>query len=196
MKIKNQKKSLQLLALLLFLPICYAIGNSNSMSIDVITPNSNNNVFEGCGSPYILIQRNGLSIGHDINFSITLSGSAQQDFDYEIEVEELMFNTIDASDNKILIPLNIISDGLAEPIETILVSVQPFCSGCQSSELTISVNDPLDLLAIEPVDTIYICPSDTLIINPQVINDFVALDYLWSTGSTLPVFIDPNPDQE
>jgi gliding motility-associated-like protein len=194
MKIKNQKKSLQLLALLLFLPICYAIGNSNSMSIDVITPNSNNNVFEGCGSPYILIQRNGLSIGHDINFSITLSGSAQQDFDYEIEVEELMFNTIDASDNKILIPLNIISDGLSEPVETILVSVQPFCSGCQSSELTISVNDPLDLLAIEPVDTIYICPSDTLIINPQVINDFVALDYLWSTGSTLPVFIDPNPE--
>ena len=123
-----------------------------------------------------------------------MSGSAQQDFDYEIEVEELMFNTMDASDNKILIPLNIINDGLSEPIESILVSVQPFCSGCQSSDLTISVNDPLDSLAIESIDTIYICPSDTLVISPQVTNDFVALYYLWSTGSTLPVFIDPNPE--
>ena len=197
MKIKNQMKGLLLTVLWLCIPLVQTFGFDNlnsSISVVLISPNAGNNVYEGCGDPYILIDVNDLNPGQDYTFSVALTGTAQIDLDYDIEDELLLFNTINSNNGQFIIPLNIVDDGIPEFPETILVFVQPFCTGCPPSELLIHVHDPLDALAVQTEDTIWICSSDTLFINPEISNAFVQLDYEWSDGSTMPTYVDPSPE--
>jgi gliding motility-associated-like protein len=196
MKIKNQVKKLQAIFLLIFLPLTFVYGNNIDqieMSLVLVSPNTGNHVYEGCGDPYLIINRNGLNMGQELNFSIVLTGTAQQELDFAMEVEELFFITFSPDEDQLIIPLNIVNDGISEPLESIIISLQPFCSGCQSTELVIYINDPLEALAVEPMDTIWICPTDTLTIVPEIFNDYVNLDYQWSDGSTQPIYTDPTP---
>ena len=156
MKIKNQMKGLLLIVLWLCIPLVQTFGSNNlnsAISVVLVSPNAGNNVYEGCGDPYILIDVNDLNTGQDYTFSVSLTGTAQIDLDYDIEDELLLFNTINSNNGQFIIPLNIVDDGIPEFPETILVLVQPFCTGCPPSELIIHVHDPLDALTVQTEDT-------------------------------------------
>ncbi len=174
----------------LFSPMSWA---QSQLSVYLESPNSGNTVHEGCGDPFIVVHRNNFPDNVSVGFNIFFAGTAAQEVDYVVEEALWVDVTLDPGVEQIHIPLNVIADGIIEGIETLEILVSPQCVGCISTSLTIFIQDPLDGLIVEPVDTIAICPSDTLIIHPELINDFVAIDYLWSDGSTLPFYIDPNP---
>jgi len=137
-------------------------------------------LFENCGQPVIRITRPA-GLTDEQTLTLSLTGSAENGVDYEGIPNEVIFQE---NENALEIPLNIINDGISEPLEFLTLSFETV-SQCSSatSEFTVYIQD-LEPLNASLDDANSDCNNPALLI-PEVNGGVGTYSYLWSDGSTL-----------
>ena len=147
-------------------------------------------VYEGCDSTAFTFGRldNDMTAPLVINFSVDPSSTATQGLDYQALPTSV---TIPIGQMTASVPVNVLSDAIVEPDESIVIAVDKSCS-CSKSKIAIKIKDkPLFKLAVP--DTSF-CGSAVIKLNSKVSGSIGKVNYLWSTGEKTPS-ISVNPSK-
>jgi len=139
--------------------------------------------YEGCENGEFIFSRDedqDVNEDLDIEFFISATGTAQVNQDY------LPFPTtvtIPAGQMSATVPVEIISDDIAEGSETLVIEVPASCT-CDDSMVEMILLD-VEPMQIEPANPT-ICGSESVTLTATTQGGMGAYEYLWSTGSTDP----------
>ncbi|MFK7808591.1 MAG: choice-of-anchor L domain-containing protein [Saprospiraceae bacterium] len=160
-------------------------------TVDIQSPNTNvpNTVYENCGADgFFLFTRadDDLSVPLTVNFQIAPSSTATAGVDYTTLPTSI---TIPAGDSVYQLPVEVLSDAIAENVETIRLELDVSCS-CDMPfiEMQIIDQEPLEVL----LDGASACGGASMVtLAPEVTGGLPGYTYQWSNNastSTIDVF--------
>ncbi len=139
-------------------------------------------VYEGCDSTAFTFSRlnDDLSKPLVINYTLDPSSTAIEGLDYQAFPLSV---TIPIGQKTVRVPINILTDAIAEPDEKIVIAVDKSCS-CSKSTISIKIKDaPPFLVTVK--DTAF-CGNASLTLNSKISGNIGTVKYLWSNGETSP----------
>jgi gliding motility-associated-like protein len=148
--------------------------------VDAVSPATNSNVvYEGCNEAYFLFQRFGSNINSSltVDFIISSSSTAISGQDYDFIPSTVTF---EPGEESVQVPVQLISDGIVEGQETLILELESACS-CYSTFAAFLIQDGEELTGI--LEDFSICGSETITLVPVVENGLLPYYYQWSTGS-------------
>ncbi len=155
-------------------------------AIDAYVPGTNGNTaVEGCQDGVFSFTRISNDITVPLTISFTVGGTATAGLDF---VPFPTTITIPAGENLFLLTVEILSDLLAEGIETITIELPEDACSCIGQTAEINIEDYLTL-EVETED-ITVCGVESSTISPTIIGGAPQYTYLWSnnqTGSSITV---------
>ncbi len=140
-----------------------------------------NTTYESCSNELVFTRSDNNNINSAVDFTIEISGSAEQDVDFSsitLNIE------IPAGEESVSIPYQALEDGITEGAESITIRIYTGCScGIEYFEETIYINDPIEITGNisthEPI-----CENDTVQINLELFDLPENYFITWSTGDT------------
>ncbi len=157
-------------------------GGAAIASVQTPDGNSSNTIYEACDNGGFLFTRadDDLSEPLIVNFNLSPLSTASSGVDFSALPTSI---TIPAGDSVYFLPVNVVSDFIAEGNETIILDLESSCS-CEMPfvELQIADMDPLEVLLVG--DTL--CNSAIVTLAPDVSGGLTGYTYLWNTGETTP----------
>ncbi len=137
--------------------------------------------YENCGQSYIKFSRGtgGNSQPLVITFSVSPSSTATSGVDYTALPTSVL---IPAGQNEVLLPVNILPDGLTEGQEKIILLVDNLCS-CTQGVVEFLINDN-SVLTASLQDVVNCNSNNPVTLNPSITGGAQPYSYAWSTGET------------
>ncbi|MBV6654106.1 MAG: choice-of-anchor L domain-containing protein, partial [Mameliella sp.] len=142
-----------------------------------------NPALEGCSGNYFRFER---ADGTDdsfpltVNYLITNSSTAEESIDFDPMPGVI---TIPANESYVTVPVDLINDGIEEPLEQIGLKLDIPCA-CYSDSTTMYITDSpgFDL----DIPDVAVCENGTNAMSPLIEGGTSGLTYNWSTGSNAP----------
>ena len=156
-------------------------GGGNA-SIDFIVDGDidDDDVFESCGTVQLQVDRVGGNASLPLPVQFTISGTATAGTDYAPFPTTII---IPSGQDKVLIPINILSDAILEGEETLIVTLKNPCS-CLNPEEVLFIYD-LPILDVVP-DTVTICGAGVGTVTATPVSGVDPYTYKWQNGVTDP----------
>ncbi|MBK8556960.1 MAG: choice-of-anchor L domain-containing protein [Lewinellaceae bacterium] len=136
------------------------------------------NAYEDCKNGFVRFSRDNSDVSQPLDVNFTLSGSATPGVDYTAINSPV---TIPAGQSEILVPIEVLSDGIAEGPEQIVFLLDQPCS-CQQSEIVYEINDKPAFEA--EMDDLVICAGEPTALSPVISSGLSPYSFLWSNGAT------------
>lgn len=151
--------------------------------VELAPPISSGGIFyEDCDEGFLIFSREtniDLELPLDIFFTISPFSTATAGADYTPLVPPL---TIPPFQDTIMIPLNIINDGITEGQETIILRMENSCS-CLNDSVVIVINDVPELIA--EVEDVTVCGDDPASLSVTAMGGVgMEYEYMWQDGQT------------
>lgn len=141
-------------------------------------PGSQSTAFEGCEDGKIRFSRGNSSINLPMVVQFITGGTAVPGVDY-VPINSPVI--IPAGQTEIFVPVQVLTDGLAEGPENIQLVIPNTCS-CTQGVVEFVINDRPVMTASMNAQSL--CIGETATLTPEVNGSLFALSYLWSTGET------------
>lgn len=155
----------------------YAGGNT-AVSFVVNNSPTDDQAYEGCGTAQLVFDRVGASPDADLSVQYTISGTATSGLDY-IPIPASV--VIPAGQDKLTLPITILTDALSEGQETFIITLSNPCS-CVRPQQTLYLRDLPGLQLTG--DTIAVCGSGIGTVGVTTSNGVGPFTYAWSNGTT------------
>lgn len=144
---------------------------------------NDSNLYEGCGEVELQFRRFA-NFQDTATAYYTISGTAINGTDYTSIADSTSFFPGDETSS---INFNIMDDGIAEGVETLIITIFPdtgLCIPGDTTVVTLYINDrpPFDVDAIK--DSVH-CSSPTLTLSTDTLSGIPNYWYRWSTGDTI-----------
>ncbi len=143
--------------------------------IEVVFSNGLDYFVEDCsGTGDVLIIRISDELEEDISFALNLSGTATIDEDYMVMLPDTL--TFLAGTTELSFPISVLSDGIVEPTETILIDLQNDfgCGVVDLASIEIEIRDALNVDIDLPQDSLFTCGGNEVILTAEG-----AVEYNW-----------------
>lgn len=147
---------------------------------EVVYPTNLQSAYEDCGQQYIRFKRGtgDLNLDLPVNYNLTAQSTATAGLDYQTLPTNI---TIPAGKTEVLVPINILSDGIMEGTEQIVFNITNSCS-CKESTVAFLIKDKTALTA--QMQDKSACGLSNVTIAPSLSGGVEPITYLWSTNAT------------
>lgn len=147
-----------------------------------------NEAVEGCQDGLFVFQRISFELDEPLTITFTVGGTATSGEDYVPFVTTI---TIPAGESLYLLPVEILSDLLAEGAETITIELPEDACSClgQTAEIIIIDYEPMEIVT----EDITVCGVQSSTIAPVITGGAPLYSYQWSNNQTTPtITVSPN----
>lgn len=141
-------------------------------------PGGGNTAYESCDAGSIRFSRGNGNLNLPLPVNFIVGGTAVPGVDYVPLTNPAV---IPAGQTEIIIPIQVLADGLPEGPENIQLVVPNSCS-CSQGVVEFVINDNPVLTASMNAQSL--CVGETATLTPAVSGGLPGLSYLWSTGET------------
>lgn len=114
-----------------------------------------------------------------VEFSINPMSTAIEGIDYS-NIPNMI--TIPAGQASFTLPINILSDNLAEGMETLLIDLEYICDCIDPSATELIISDQVEVLGT--FEEIYVCEDQPFSIGPEIEQGVGPFTFLWNTNDT------------
>lgn len=172
----------------------FSVGAITISASTTFNPNSTTNdtaLAEGCGQGILTFERDGLSNSPTV-IAFQISGTATNGIDYNTIPDSVV---IPAGQTSVTLPITAINDGLAEGVETLILTLSSSVSPCANSttqSIVLTISDALPLSVVATGDTTLVCP-DAVPLTATATGGMGGYQYQWSNGAGTgsPVSVSP-----